>query len=1805
MDEYDISTNRDHLIRTPTRISPVSPQRTPGAGFFRDAPPHYPASDTDPAMSKQGDSDAAENTGLKLEDDEAGASKPAASFSMADLSALTAAFAAALTVSQANAPAPIMQASHPVPAQARVFVPVIQLIANRNNFFSTKYWDKHNNYLAYHRKNWDLWVQELVRSLALVGLERYIDLVHGPGSNYLPRPTIVIGASYEQNQSAYNWGENDANVRRLIRGVIDSDEFQEVAHCGTAKAMFDALKTRHGGGTAVTQFSLWERLMNVQVHATSAEEIFKPVAEARRLVDHIFTIGQPTKDSVLMMALLRAMGTESASHVQRALLSDIARDDLTMDTLMRRLRTEAELTGANGTGVQTIAVVVTEDTQCVRCAGFGHIARKCASAPDVTNAKHIQAALNKTSRPPNSGAQPGPFKSYLPAPTRGRGGARGGYRGNRGSRPNRGGYANVADGSASDHAWPDAIEVGGYTYYPAAQDQAAAAALAGQQEEESYSDTDGSGWFASAQLDLTSGSVDPNTINAILAAEPTVSAEPDDEVFAAMVKMPRPPAIPLNAEHDQPYQLTTNPHTVAHLGSLEWFLDSGATMHCTPDLDDLVDARDIAPIPIRGVSGQRIYASKIGTVFFKVKGGTRLIVPGVLYIPDAALRLISIGRLADAGMDTRFSKHHATIIRQINEKCMATATRASGGLYSIDLTSAVEERIAAATTGVPISTWHGRLGHPAGDAVERLARTGAATGMHVDLSSRPPACQPCIRGKQKQSAMPKHREEGKRSAAFLDLVFIDLTGGPDRTATPNKEHYAMSMKDDSTSWVWTFLLRTKKQAIIELKAWHLRVTIESGLKLKAIQIDNGELKSEELDDWAALHGIEIRYTAPYSSAQNGRIERTHLTIDNCARAMRIAADLPETTWGEFVLTSSYLHNYRLTKSLPNGVTPYEARKGKKPNLSHLREIGCKAFVLIQNRHVTKIEPRSSECILVGYDLRSKAYRLWNRALRKIVVSRNVHFVESHQLAAQPYRPGVTIGQPAPGGAHQDGWPNASPKGEVPKHPSRPATPGGAPPAEQPNASSKDEVPKCSEAAHELPGRSNSPPQGEVPKRPEDARACPPALDKSPEAMNEKRNAPVPAPVDDSPPPRTPPASPPRPRVTIEDVEDEDASSVPRSPHGPPRRPHVTVEEVEDKDAPSTPPSPRVPRERRAPLRKDADPHENARYARVVNEVREGQARAKARRQAGKATMPDIFAVMQDESRPVEDILGMIGNVDDGDVTIDQLFGEMLDDELIDWAASMNMLDDESTMTLKQALAGPERDQWRQALVEEFAAIRKMGVYRLIHRRDVPAGRRILRGKPVFKSKRNEVGDVIRYKVRWVVKGFLQVFGDDYTKTTSPTARLETFRILCHITATHDLEMCQFDVKTAFLHGELADDEHIYMDQPSGFEEPGTVNDYVWEVLKGLYGMKQAGRVWDIKLNDVFVDALKFHRVSSEHCLYVRRSKTGFALASIHVDDTFAVGSSVAELDALEADLKKHFEITVADGSFILGIHVQRDREKRLIHLSQTALIDKVVKRFSDTKCHAVSTPMEHGAIVSTADSPVTAEDHEAVRGKPYGELIGSLQYLAQGTRPDIAYATARLATVLNRPGLKHWNMALRVVRYLHTTRTYGITLGGPGGKTSLCGMTDSDFANCPDSRCSVSGYAFSLGTGAISWKSKKQDLVTTSTTEAEYVAMCAATKEALWLRGLLHKIGFTQERASVLGADNQGAVVLSEDQANHARMKHIDVRFHFVRERVLAGDITFKWVQSQDNVADIFTKPLPYAAFSLLRKRLGVQAYWR
>jgi hypothetical protein len=228
----------------------------------------------------------------------------------------------------------------------------------------------------------------------------------------------------------------------------------------------------------------------------------------------------------------------------------------------------------------------------------------------------------------------------------------------------------------------------------------------------------------------------------------------------------------------------------------------------------------------------------------------------------------------------------------------------------------------------------------------------------------------------------------------LEKVWVDLTG-PMAVQSRTSNNYMMNIVDDFTNYPWSIPLKNKGEAYQYLKAWEIARESETGLKVGTYNVDNGELKSEEVKAWLESRGTQLRFTAPYTSAHNGRVERMHQTLMGKARTMRLYADLPANLWDELYLTASHLHAKTPTRSLKE-VTPFEMWHGRKPNYSYMREIGCKAFVLIQNRHNPKIYECSIECVLIGYDTNSKSYRCYHRPTKRVISSYHVRFLESHE-----------------------------------------------------------------------------------------------------------------------------------------------------------------------------------------------------------------------------------------------------------------------------------------------------------------------------------------------------------------------------------------------------------------------------------------------------------------------------------------------------------------------------------------------------------------------------------------------------------------------------------------------------------------------------------------------------------------------------------------------------------------------------------------------------------------------------------------
>jgi hypothetical protein len=259
-------------------------------------------------------------------------------------------------------------------------------------------------------------------------------------------------------------------------------------------------------------------------------------------------------------------------------------------------------------------------------------------------------------------------------------------------------------------------------------------------------------------------------------------------------------------------------------------------------------------------------------------------------------------------------------------------------------------------------------------------------------------------------------------------------------------------------------------------------------------------------------------------------------------------------------------------------------------------------------------------------------------------------------------------------------------------------------------------------------------------------------------------------------------------------------------------------------------------------------------------------------------------------------------------------------------------------------------------------------------------------------------------VQYVAKGYAQKYSIDYNKTTAPTARLESFRTILHVAATLGWDIQQIDIKTAFLHGVLPEDETAFLKQPQGFEMPGKES-WVMKLMKSIYGMKQASRIW----NHTFDKAMKelgFRRISNEWCVYRRDTESGTVIFAVHVDDIISAASVPEENAHFKDELRSKWKITnLGPTKFALSIAIERDHVEKSVSISQMAFIDHIVDRFNQTDAHPVDMPMVHGTQIRRPDKsvPLAPELTEWVDKTPYRELVGSLNYIAIGTRPNIAY----------------------------------------------------------------------------------------------------------------------------------------------------------------------------------------------------------
>ena len=405
-------------------------------------------------------------------------------------------------------------------------------------------------------------------------------------------------------------------------------------------------------------------------------------------------------------------------------------------------------------------------------------------------------------------------------------------------------------------------------------------------------------------------------------------------------------------------------------------------------------------------------------------------------------------------------------------------------------------------------------------------------------------------------------------------------------------------------------------------------------------------------------------------------------------------------------------------------------------------------------------------------------------------------------------------------------------------------------------------------------------------------------------------------------------------------------------------------------------------------------------------------------------------------------------------------------------------------------------------------------------------------------------------------------------------------------------MHQLDVKTAFLNGELT--EEIFLKQPEGFVEKG-FEDYVCKLKRSIYGLKQSARCWNVELDKKLKD-MGFKQCISDPCIYIKDTEEGYCLIAVYVDDLIVGGENDKNIEYTKKTISDKFEVTDMGAlHYFLGVKVIQNPDTGEIWIGQPNFTRELLKKLKMAECKPVDTPSDPSIKLSKK-----TENEEEFDKVKYQSAIGSLLYLSTRSRPDIAFAVGKAARYCSQPSNSHWSAVKRVLRYLKGTTCLGL-LYRPD-ELNLTGYSDADWAGDTEDRKSTSGYVFMMSGSAVSWRSKKQSSVALSTAEAEYVALSCAAQEAMWLRQLFSNLlqDYKLSEPTTIYEDNQSAICMAKNNQSHGRSKHVDIKYHFVREKVERQIIEILYCKSEEMTADILTKGVLNYQFKRLRAKLGM-----
>ena len=1005
-----------------------------------------------------------------------------------------------------------------------------------------------------------------------------------------------------------------------------------------------------------------------------------------------------------------------------------------------------------------------------------------------------------------------------------------------------------------------------------------------------------------------------------------------------------------------------------------------------------------------------------------------------------------------------------------------------------------------------------------------------------------------------------------------EKISSDLCGPMPVEAT-GRERYVCLFMDEKSRVTFAQFLRQKSQTEGKVKDLVAFLETHKGKTPKFFHTDGGgEYKSIPLKNFLLSKGIVHTMTAPHQPNQNSIVERKNRAVEEAANSSLYEAGLPKRFWKQAVGNCIYVQNRVPHKSL-DMKCPLDVWEGKvKPlgeRTKYIRTFGCEAFVHVPKESRKKLGSRARRAVYLGVSPNKKCWQFWDLDARKIIDGRDAIFNEGIypwrvqtlndnplflQKGEQHISEGdgastwLSFGSPGVQGptnthTHTNNSNNSSSsssssvnsyRSEVNEE-KRDSTAHGTSRdvVTSSSGSSKESASDRKTLSRDYSGRSRSSSSHKG------SLASTDSLDTMP---------------------------------GVERVEYKEGSIyvTPVAPLGP----QGQGEPVYTNNPPiahtSTTVGPSPPQSPLPVLRRSSRNREPSSQA-VRNELSQphrvrGNPRDYAMNTSSGIVNPESNLMFHPDRVPLP--------------------------TKYDTDIALNVT--EKVTADGHKVPGTRKQAKNHVLWPEFRVAEKKEVDQLFQRGTFKVVPKQNQTKPaiplmfVYDIKLDKHNRAKRYKARCVALGNRCKPGVDFTETHSPTAQMRTFRCFLALAARDNLNVSAFDVTGAYLYGDLK--ETVFVQYPPGYKgEPGTI----LQCMKGLYGLPQAGRLWNKTMTDRF-KKYGLKQSLSEPCVWVHPKKK--LVISTHVDDILVASASQADTRHFFDFLAKKFDITNEGGiSMYLGIEVTKG--EGCVKISQGAYIRRMLERYNMTNCNPAKTPAVANKQLSREDCPVTDEEKDDMAKVPFRSLVGSLLYAALGTRPDIANAVRAVARYSHNPGRKHWKAAQMILRYLARDPDAGIQYRETGN-TEPVYYTDSDWGQSEDDRKSVSGYIWLLAGAPVAWQSRTQKSVSQSSCEAEFIALSEAVREVRWMSQFLEELRFPAKQPITVFIDNEAARRLAEDPVSHQRNKHIDITYFSLREQVGNGLVKLVHVPSVDNIADIFTKPTAVKLFLALVSKI-------